>query len=178
MKCNGSLTSAYIIVTLKVAAMRTRLSLLFAFCILCLSQPAIGTTVDWPPTPSRTALLTPYGMLEVRSSDYVYESRLLFNGQMVEPHIHGVINITYAYRVDKARVILIAVDSGNTTCPMSYHWITINKGGYQLTEPFGSCSKDIRITTRGKRFVLSTPNPNDAGAIDTWVFDGRTVRRR
>lgn len=158
--------------------MRIRLGLLSVFCVLCLSQPAIGTTAPWPDTPSRTTLQTPYGMLEVSSNDYVYESQLLFDGKRVQPDIRGIINITYAYRVDKARVVLIAVDTGNNTCPITYHWMTIRQDGYQLTEPFGSCSEDIRVATRGKQFVLSTPNPNKAGAIDTWVFDGRTVRRR
>lgn len=178
MKCNRAITDGYIIVAPKVTVMRLRLSLLSAFCIVCLSQPALGMTAPWPNTPSRTALQTPYGTLEVRSSDYVYESHLLFDGKRVQPDIHGIINITYAYRVDKARVVLIAVDTGSITCPITYHWMTIRKDGYRLTEPFGSCSEDIRVATRGKQFVLSTPNLNKAGAIDTWIFDGRTVRRR
>lgn len=158
--------------------MRTRLNLLTAFCILCLSRPAIGTTAPWPATPSRTTLQTPYGVLEVRSSDYVYESHLLFDGKKVQPEISGIVNITYAYQVGKTRVALIAVDTGSSTCAVTYHWMTIRKAGYRITKPFGSCSEDIRVTTQGKQFVLSTPNLNKVGAIDTWVFDGRTVRRR
>lgn len=168
----------YIIVASKVTAMRIRQCLLSAFCILCLSQSAIGTTAPWPTTPLRTVLHTPYGTLEVDNSDYIYESHLLFNGERVRPDIRGLINITYAYRVDQTRVVLIAVDTGSTACIVSYHWMTITKDGYHLTEPFGSCSEEIRIATRGKQFVLSTPNMNKAGVIDTWIFDGRTVRRR
>lgn len=178
MKCNGLIKNGYMIVAPKVTVMRTRLCLLSAFCILCLSQPAIGISAPWPTTPSRTTLQTPYGTLEVRSSDYVYESHLLFDGKRVQPDIHGIVNITYAYQVGKDRVVLIAVDTGSSTCAVAYHWMTIHKGGYRITEPFGSCSEDIRVATRGQQFVLSTPNLDKAGAIDTWVFDGRTVRRR
>lgn len=178
MKCNGVITDGYIIVASKVTVMRTRLGLISAFCILCLSHPALGTTAPWPTPPSRTALLTPYGTLEVSHSDYVYESHLLFDGKHVQPDIHGIINITYAYQVDKARVVLITVDSGDTSCSITYRWMTIHKDGYRITEPFGSCSQEIRIATRGKQFVLSTPNLEKAGAIDTWVFDGLTVHRR
>lgn len=158
--------------------MRTRLCLLSAFCILSLSQPAVGTSAPWPDTPSRTALQTPYGMLEVHNSDYVYESYLLLDGKRVQPDIRGIINITYAYRMDDARVVLIAVDIGNSACAISYHWMTIRKNGYRVTAPFGSCSEDIRVANRGSQFTLSTPNPDKAGVIDTWVYDGRTVRRR
>lgn len=178
MKCNGVLTDSYIIVAPKVTVMRIRLSFLSAFFIICLSQPALGITAPWPTTPSRTALQTPYGTLEVRSNDYVYEAHLLFDGKKVQPDIRGIINITYAYRVGETRVVLIAVDTGSTTCAVTYHWMTIRKDGYQITEPFGSCSEDIRVATRGRQFVLSTPNLHKAGVIDTWVFDGHTVRRR
>lgn len=158
--------------------MRARLGLLSAFCILCLSGPAVGTTAPWPATPSRTALQTPYGTLEVHGSDYVYESHLLFNGKRVQPDIHGIINITYAYRVNDTRVVLIAVDTGSTTCSVTYHWMTIHKTGYTITESFGSCSGDIRVAARGGQFVLSTPSRDKEGVIDTWIYDGQTVRRR
>ncbi|MBV6271475.1 hypothetical protein KVP09_00885 [Alcaligenaceae bacterium CGII-47] len=160
----------------KATVMRTRLSLLFVFCFLC--QPVTGTTTPWPATPSHTSLQTPYGVLEVHGSDYVYESYLLFNGKRLEPDIQGIINITYAYQVGKARVILIAVDTGDSTCAISYRWMTIRQDGYRLTAPFGSCSASIRVTIHGKQFVLNTPNPDKVNAIDTWIFDGRTVRRR
>lgn len=154
------------------------LSLLSAFCILCLSQPAVGTTAPWPNTPSRTVLDTPYGTLEVRSSDYVYESHLLLDGKPLQPDIRGIINITYAYRVNQTRVVLIAVNTGSSTCAVTYRWVTIRKDGYKVTEPFGSCSEDIRVATHGNQFMLSTPNQEKAGTVDTWIYDGHTVRRR
>lgn len=177
MKCNVR-KNGYTVVTPKVTVMRTRLCLLSAFSVLCLSRPAVGTTAPWPETPSRTALETPYGTLEVRNSDYVYESHLLLDGKKIEPDIHGIINITYAYRMDDARVVLIAVNTGSSTCTVSYHWMTIRKNGYQITAPFGSCSEDIRVANRGSKFTLITPNPDKAGVLDTWIYDGRTVRRR
>jgi hypothetical protein len=143
-----------------------------------MSLSAAATTTPWPTPPSLTRLETPFGTLEVRETGYVYESYLTFDGKKVEPDISGLINITYAYRLNEARVVLIAVNSGSPACLVTYRWMTIRKGGYTLTEPFGSCSQDISVVTRGDRFVLRTPNKDKAGAIDTWVYDGHSVHRR
>lgn len=149
-----------------------------ALCIWCAGVHAAEDSAPWPAVPSSTVLQTPYGTLSVHNNEYIYESYLMFDGKPVEPRISGIINITYDYRIADSRAILITVGTGNTDCEVTYYWIRINQRGYRVSEPFGSCSSEIRVETEGTRLVLSTPSPEDAGKIDAWVYDGHTVRRR
>lgn len=149
-----------------------------ALYIWCVSLPVAANSAPWPAVPSRTVLQTPYGTLGVRSNEYIYESRLMFRGQPVEPRISGIINITYAYKIADSQAVLIAVDTGSISCEITYYWIRINSKGYHVSEPFGSCSPEIRVDTEGTQLVLSTPSTERADKIDMWVYDGHTVRRR
>ncbi|MDN5842147.1 MAG: hypothetical protein L0H54_01700 [Alcaligenaceae bacterium] len=149
-----------------------------ALCIGCAVNPAAADSAPWPAVPSRTVLQTPYGTLSVLSNEYIYESRLTFEGKLVEPRISGIINITYVYKIADSQAVLIAVSTGSKTCEITYYWIRIDSKGYQVSEPFGSCSSEIRVDTEGAQLVLSTPSIDGADKIDTWVYDGHTVRRR
>jgi len=141
--------------------------------------PTRAETVDaWPIPPSRTVLASPYGTLSVRDSAYVYESTLMLDGAEVDPLVKGLITISYAYRMKNRSIALISVDTGDTSCPIRYHWIALRKSDYRMTEAFGSCSPKIRVAAHGHTLVLETPNADDPDKIDRWSYDGRSVKRR
>jgi hypothetical protein len=150
---------------------------------LCLT--VLGTTPaavcaapeQWPESPHRTVLETPYGTLAVRPSDYLYSATLTFNHTPTTPRMQGILNIPYAYVVGRRQMALVSLDSGQTSCPIRFYWVVISERGYHITEPFGSCSSDIRMSAKGRLLRMETPDPADPGKLDIWEFDGRKIRR-
>lgn len=132
----------------------------------------------WEAPPSALVFETPHGTLQVRTREYVYESRLYLNDTPVQPSINGLINITYAYQIDDTHAALIAVNDGNGECPVHYYWITLNKKGYELSPKLGSCSPHIRVSVQGTSLILATPNPQQANKVDVYTYDGKTIRKR
>ena len=131
----------------------------------------------WPETPSRLDFATPYGTLGIKSSGYIYESRLVINDQEIEPAVVGLLNITYAYKLRHAQAALVSINNGNELCPVSYRWVLLNKGGYKVSPAFGSCSDQIRVKAAGTRFTMLTPNSQKPDKIDVYVYDGKTIKQ-
>ncbi len=149
-----------------------------AVCAMVGTSVAEAAEMIWPVPPSRVALDTPYGALTVKASDYVYESVLLLDGKAVTPKIEGIVNITYAFATQKSQIALVSVNSGSYRCPVTYHWITVDKNGYIVSPAFGSCSQKIKVFTVGSKFVMETPNAQHADEIDVYTYDGKSIRRR
>jgi len=120
---------------------------------------------------------TPYGTLNIATSEYIYESRLRVDDNDVDPPVRGILNITYAFSTPKAQVALVSVNSGNNGCPVSYRWVVLEKSGYTVTPEFGSCSEHIKVSATGRLFTLQTPSQN-RDKIDIYTFDGKTIKRR
>lgn len=152
--------------------------LLSVMMCIPLPVPANAQPAQWPAAPALQALSTPYGELSVRHSGYVYDSRLVLDGDEIEPTVRGIIGISYAYRVGKRNMVLISVDEGDSACPVHYHWLSLGKNGYTLSEAFGSCSDKIRVSTRRGKLLLQTPSNQDSDKIDVWAYDGQRVRRQ
>lgn len=155
----------------------------FTLGLLCLavlgSLPAAwAAPEDWPDSPKRTTLETPYGTLAIHASDYLYGAKLTFDGAPTTPPLQGILNIPYAYVVGSKQMALVSEDKGQADCPISYYWVVITQRGYKITPPFGSCSADIRLTTRGTQLRMETPNREHAEETDIWEFDGQKVRKR
>lgn len=149
---------------------------------ICLAMLIFGAAqaeqlppADWPSTPSRLQLNTPYGQLHVSQSDYIYEARLLLNGEETRPPVLGLLNIPYAFSTNDYHVALISIDSGDDACPMNYKWILLDPHGYSISEAFGSCSERIRVFADKNQFTVQTPNLEEPDKIDTYIFDGETV---
>lgn len=156
--------------------------LVIGFLCLAILQAVIpvqaASVAEWPSSPLNTSLETPYGVLTVQASDYVYGATLLFDGKPTEPAIKGILNIPYAYVVGKRTMALVSQDRGQADCPVVYYWMTIGARGYQLTGPFGSCSAQIRVAARGALLQLETPDRLQSGRMDVWEFDGEKVHRQ
>lgn len=153
-----------------------------AFLLFCLLGSAFGgassASPNWPEAPSRMTFDTPYGTLQIKNNEYVYESRLHFNNTDVAPVVQGLLNIPYAFSLPAAQVALISVSSGNNDCPVSYRWVVLKKQGYTLSPPFGSCSEQIKVTVKGRNFVVQTPNTQKPDKMDVYAYDGKTIRKR
>ncbi|TAL88848.1 MAG: hypothetical protein EPN46_02305 [Candidimonas sp.] len=153
-----------------------------AACVILLAcvRPGHAAETIWPEPPSRLSLPTPYGTLDIKTSGYIYESRLMLNGIDLQPKIEGLLNITYAFSVSKAKafVALVSIGRGNNACPISYRWVTIHKGGYKVSPIFGSCSNQIKVSAQGHMFTLATPNEQKPDKTDIYVYDGKNIRRR
>lgn len=130
---------------------------------------------EWPATPSRLQLITPYGRLHISQSDYIYEARLLLNGQETVPSVMGLLNIPYAFSTADYHLALISIDSGEEHCPVKYKWVWLDTAGHHISEGFGSCSDRIRVFVDNNHFTLQTPNLEEPDKIDTYIFDGKTV---
>jgi len=124
------------------------------------------------------AFKTPYGTLGIRSSEYVYESRLYIDDGDVEPVVVGLLNIPYAFSMEKSEVALVSISNGDNECPVSYRWVILNKKGYKVSPPFGSCSSQIKVWVQGRKLALQTPNPEKPDKMDTYVYDGKSVKKR
>ncbi len=154
----------------------TRTSLAFAI-LLAGGSSFASSPPTWPVSPSRMELATPYGTLHVNTSEYVYESRLLIDGAEVHPTVRGILNITYAFKRPNAQIALISIDSGNSNCSIVYRWIILQKSGYTLSPEFGSCSQNIQVSATEQTLTLRTPSSQKPDKIDTYTYDGKTVRR-
>ena len=132
----------------------------------------------WPVSPSRLHLPTPYGTLDIATSEYVYESRLRIDSIDVNPVIQGMLNITYAFSTPKAQVALVSINSGNNICPVTYRWIVLEKSGYTVSSEFGSCSEHIKVSANGRLFTMQTPSPQAPDQIDVYTYDGKSIKHR
>ncbi|HUH86630.1 MAG TPA: hypothetical protein VL003_01085 [Pusillimonas sp.] len=139
---------------------------------------AAAASSNWPETPSRLVFDTPYGTLQVKNNEYLYESRLHFNDTDVAPVIEGLLNIPYAFSLPAAQVALVSINSGNTDCPVSYRWVVLTKKGYTISPSFGSCSEQIKVTVKGRSFLVQTPSTQMPDKIDVYAYDGKTVSKR
>lgn len=155
-----------------------RLQFCLASLLLLCPLGAQATQVDWPLAPSRLDLVTPYGDLHVKPSEYIYESKLLINDADADPSIEGILNITYAFATPQAHAALISINSGNSHCPISYRWIILDKKGYKMSPAFGSCSPHIKVSSTRHTLVVKTPNSENPSKIDIYSYDGKTVKRR
>jgi hypothetical protein len=150
---------------------------LVGFLMLC-SMAATAKQADWPLAPSRLDLVTPYGDLHVKPSEYIYESKLLINNAEADPSIEGILNITYAFATPQAHAALISINSGDSHCPIAYRWVILDKKGYKMSPEFGSCSAQIKVSSTRHTLVVKTPNSENPSKIDTYSYDGKTVKRR
>ncbi|NYT61426.1 hypothetical protein H0A66_03680 [Alcaligenaceae bacterium] len=150
---------------------------LVSLAVLLSCQAVAAAQAPWPVSPSRLQLPTPYGNLQVASSEYIYESRLQINNVDVDPQVSGIINITYAFNMSASQAALISINNGNNNCPISYRWVVLEKSGYKLSPEFGSCNDKIRVTATERQLTLRTPNPDAPGKIDVYVYDGKTIKR-
>ncbi|UYO92493.1 hypothetical protein [Pollutimonas sp. M17] len=132
----------------------------------------------WPVSPSRLNLATPYGTLQVATSEYVYESQLRIDGIDVYPVIRGILNITYAFKMPKAQVALVSINNGNNLCPIAYRWVVLQKSGYTVSPEFGSCNDQIKVSAKGRVLTLQTPNTQKPDKIDVYIYDGKTLKQR
>lgn len=146
--------------------------------LLLVCGSALAVETNWPMAPKLIELPTPYGTLAVGESEYVYEARLHLDGTQIEPQITGMLNITYAFSMRESQAALVAISKGNDACPVSYRWVVLRADGYQVSPEFGSCSEHIRVSADAKRLTLQTPSRETPGALDTYVYDGKTVTQR
>lgn len=162
-----------------ILTMRVSLTTFIAVMVLAGSGAAGATTVpSWPESPSRLQLDTPYGELQVSSSEYVYESHLMLDLHKIQPVIKGLLNIPYAFSSPEFHVALISINIGDNDCPVKYKWIKLQKNGYAATPRFGSCSESIKVETQGTAFIVTTPNEQDPKELDTYVYDGNIVKKK
>lgn len=146
--------------------------------LLATTAVAAPALADWQQPPSSTIFETPYGTLSVQASEYIYESKLYLGEAPVRPAIQGLLDITYAYEVADAHAALVAVSDGNAQCPIHYRWVVLNRSGYHISPPVGSCSKLIKVSAEGMLLTLTTPNAQDAGKVDIYGYDGKRIRKR
>ncbi|CAM5412238.1 putative protein OS=Eoetvoesiella caeni OX=645616 GN=DFR37_103448 PE=4 SV=1 [Eoetvoesiella caeni] len=157
--------------------------LLFALFSLLSMVMGSGSSVmaqsqTWPPLPSRLDFATPYGKLGIKSYEYVYESRLQIDDVEIRPPIEGLLNITYAFDLPDAEAALVSVSDGDLQCPFKYRWVVLHRKGYSVSPPIGACSEKIKVSVKGRRFFLETPNNQKADKIDTYIYDGKALTRR
>ena len=120
----------------------------------------------WSAAPKLNELPTPYGILAVSESEYIYEAQLLLDGDAIEPEMPG------------RQAALVSVSRGNETCPIFYQWVVLKADSYVVSPAFGSCSEDIRVSANIKTLTLETPSQDKTGAVDVYVYDGTNVKRK
>lgn len=147
------------------------------FWLICGPSWAVAVDGSWPDAPKLIELPTPYGTLAVSESDYVYEAKLQLDGIQVEPAVSGMLNISYAFQMPDKQAALIAISKGSDQCPVIYRWIILKASGYHLSPEFGSCSELIKVSADMKALTLQTPNRESPETVDTYVYDGKTVRQ-
>ena len=152
-------------------------SLLTALLLACAPLTA-GSETGWPPAPKLIELATPYGILAVGASEYVYEARLQLDGAPVEPPIEGMLNISYAFSMRDSQAALVSISRGNEACPVAYRWVVLNAKGYRISPEFGSCSEQIRVSADSRRLTLQTPSQESPDQVDVYVYDGKAVTRK
>ena len=96
----------------------------------------------------------------------------------IQPLIKGLLNIPYAFSSTDFHVVLVSIDSGEQICPVTYKWITLNTEGYSATPRFGSCSEFIKVSAKGTTFTVVTPSEANPDELDSYVYDGKTVKKK
>ncbi len=139
---------------------------------------AVAAQTQWPTSPSRTQLPTPYGNLHVANNEYVYESRLQIDDTDVDPLVRGILNITYAFSTPNSHSALVSINTGNNGCPYTYRWVVLEKSGYRVSPEFGSCSDQIKVTAKGRRLTMLTPSAHTPDKVDMYIYDGKTLKHR
>lgn len=139
---------------------------------------AYAAPTDWPTQHSRLALDTPQGNLHISANDYIYEAVLRLDDTDIQPLIMGQLNIPYAFNMPNYQAALISISKGNDACPVTYRWLRIDASGYSVSSEFGSCSTTINVSATAQRLTLITPNNTKPDKIDTYTFDGKTVKRQ
>lgn len=134
--------------------------------------------MNWPSAPKIIELPTAYGTLAVGESEYVYEAQLRLNGTELEPQIRGMLNISYAFSMPESEVALVSISKGSEVCPVSYRWVILKADGYKISPEFGSCSDRIKVSADTLSLTLQTPSRDAPGALDVYVYDGDTVKRK
>src|SRR5690606_23718660 len=118
-----------------------------------------------------------YGRLAVGEGAYVYEAYLQLDGIQVEPQVSGMLNISYAFSMPQAQAALIVINKGYDACPVTYRWVVLRAGSYKISPEFGSCTEHIRVSADSTRLTVQTPSLENPGALDVYVYDGKTVKR-
>jgi len=144
--------------------------------LACGTATAVET--KWPVAPKLIELPTPYGTLAVGESEYVYEARLQLDGTPIEPHITGMLNISYAFNLRDSQAALVTISKGSNVCPVSYRWVILKADGYEVSPEFGSCSEHIKVSADARQLTVQTPSQESPGKLDTYVYDGKTVIQR
>lgn len=152
----------------------------FACCSAAVAATAQtdADAAEWPIMPSRLQLPTPYGTLNVATSEYVYESRLRVNSEDVAPKVSGILNIAYAFSMPKSLAALVSINNGSNACPYMYRWVILDKSSYKVSPEFGSCSEQIKVSASGRKLTLTTPSIQKPDKIDIYVYDGKTIKHR
>jgi hypothetical protein len=145
---------------------------------LLMATSLLASAATWPVSPSRLHLATPYGTLNVATSEYIYESQLRIDDVNVSPAIRGILNITYAFNMAKAQVALVSINNGNNQCPIVYRWVVLQKSGYKVSPEFGSCTDQIKVSAKGRVLTMQTPNTQKPDKIDIYTYDGKTLKQR
>lgn len=148
-----------------------------AWLLLVCGAASAAPETNWPVAPKLIELPTPYGTLAVGDSDYVYEARLKLDGAQVEPLVTGMLSISYAFSMRDAQAALVTISKGNDACPVSYRWIVLRAEGYKVSPEFGSCSEHIHVTADAAKLTVQTPSRDKPGALDVYVYDGKTIRQ-
>ncbi|PLC48222.1 hypothetical protein CR159_19305 [Pollutimonas subterranea] len=139
---------------------------------------AVAAPTQWPTSPSRTQLPTPYGNLHVANNEYVYESRLQIDDADIDPMVQGILNITYAFSTPNSHTALVSINTGNNACPYTYRWVVLEKSGYRVSPEFGSCNDQIKVTVKGRKLTMLTPSAHTPNKVDMYVYDGKTLKHR
>ena len=150
----------------------------FAFLMLSIGVVQAGSPDLWPEAPRLTELATPYGLLGISHSDYIYEARLLLDNTPVEPEITGRLSIRHAFETPGQLAALISISEGDDACPVVYRWVTLKASGYQVSPPFGSCSEHIKASASAKMLTVETPARDAPGQVEVYVYDGVKVRKK
>jgi hypothetical protein len=161
-----------------IACRRIVAGFIFFACSGAAIAQAGAEASEWPAVPSRLQLPTPYGTLNVATSEYVYESRLRVDDQDVAPKVSGILNIAYAFSMPKSLAALISINTGSYGCPFMYRWVILEKSSYKVSPEFGSCSEQIKVSAAGRKLTLTTPNTQKPDKIDIYVYDGKTIKHR
>jgi hypothetical protein len=154
-------------------------TLLTGIALITSGQALAAKPADpWPVSPSVMQLSTPYGNLHVVPNEYIYESHLRLNDADIEPAIKGILNITHAFSLPKAQVVLVSINNGNEVCPIRYRWVLLRADDYSVSPEFGSCSDKIKVSAKGQKLTLTTPSLQKPDKIDIYIYDGKTIQHR
>lgn len=152
---------------------------LLSFVLMLLfGWSALAAPINWPTQHSRLFLDTPHGNLHITHSDYIYEAVLRLDDTDIQPQIMGQLNIPYAYNMPGYHAALISISKGNEVCPVMYRWIRLDATGYSVSSEFGSCSPNIKVSATAQRLTLQTPNTTNPDKIDTYIYDGKKLKRQ